>query len=178
MTSLPFGKVNSGRAKSTQKPLHLGQSQLALAHQLNQRDQPTALQGMPAMPAMHLVPPPPLPLRSLTHARSLSRSAAVSPHPCMECMLPKPLGCSVARPSLTRALLLDHDHAHEDPAEDPWQLRHASAAGPAPGRPPALGSSSLQPPAGNPPSVPRSVLIAWPTCPGDCKRFEPRLAVR
>ena len=70
-------------AKSTQKPLHGGQSQLAFAAlQLNQREQPTSLQGMTAMPAMHLrrapVPPPPLPPRSLTHARSLSRSAAVS----------------------------------------------------------------------------------------------------
>ena len=143
MTSPPRGKVNSPGQSQLKKQLHGGQSQLAFALQLNQtratHSSPRhASHASHAPPPRTAVPPPPLPPRSLTHARSLSRSAAVSPHPCMECMLPKPLGCSVARPSLIRALLLDHDHAHEDPAEDPWQLRHASAAGPAPGRPPAL----------------------------------------
>ena len=83
----PFGAKSTqggyAGAKSTQKRLHGGQSQL---DQLSTTQPARATHSSPrhashashAPPPRTAVPPPPLPPRSLTHARSLSRSAAVS----------------------------------------------------------------------------------------------------
>eukprot|EP00964_Phaeocystis_antarctica_P010652 scaffold5865_cov71-Phaeocystis_antarctica.AAC.2 len=76
------------RAKSTQKPLHGGQSQLAFAFlgssQLNQREQPTSLKGMPAMPAMHLRRAQPC-RRRRTHETALPAANV-----CLDTLLPGP----------------------------------------------------------------------------------------